>query len=138
MSIRIDLPRCNLHCCKNNTGFGNCKRAELYERCEYTLTKGMLSQQEETRVIKGDLISRSSLREVLKPVVEDTSCPLHIAAYIDQFLSQEPAVDPVKHGQWILKDGRGHGVCSQCHRQDHIDPLATHCRYCGAEMDIEE
>ena len=33
---------------------------------------------------------------------------------------------------WILKDNKGNGTCSHCNRQDSIDPLATHCRYCGA------
>ena len=47
-------------------------------------------------------------------------------------------VAPVKHGRWILVDNNGTGVCSECNRQDHIDPLATHCRYCGALMDGEE
>lgn len=44
----------------------------------------------------------------------------------------------VKHGRWILKDDKGKGVCSACHRQDHIDSLASHCRYCGAKMDGKE
>lgn len=34
---------------------------------------------------------------------------------------------------WILKEN-GHGVCSNCYRQDIIDPLARYCRYCGAEI----
>lgn len=29
---------------------------------------------------------------------------------------------------------KGTAICSNCNRQDHIDPLATHCRYCGAEI----
>lgn len=45
--------------------------------------------------------------------------------------------EPVKHGKWILKDQNGNGVCSNCNRQDNIDPLATNCRYCGAKMDLE-
>ena len=43
--------------------------------------------------------------------------------------------EPVVHGRWILKDDHGSGVCSNCHRQDKIDPLAGFCRYCGARMD---
>ena len=33
-----------------------------------------------------------------------------------------PAADvaPVRHGRWILLDKNGSGVCSECHRQDHI------------------
>ncbi len=46
-------------------------------------------------------------------------------------------VAPVKHARWMMRQF-GCGVCSNCHRQDHIDPLATHCRYCGATMDGEE
>ena len=44
-------------------------------------------------------------------------------------------VTPVRHGRWILVDKNGTGVCSECHKQDYIDPLATYCRYCGALMD---
>ena len=46
-----------------------------------------------------------------------------------------PAVDvrPVVRAFWVgEKDGIG--ICSNCKRLDHNDPLATHCRYCGAEM----
>ena len=25
-------------------------------------------------------------------------------------------------------------ICSKCNRLDHVDPLATHCRYCGASI----
>lgn len=25
-------------------------------------------------------------------------------------------------------------ICSKCYRLDHVDPLATHCRYCGASI----
>lgn len=40
-----------------------------------------------------------------------------------------------KQGEWVEVDRRsGHGVCSNCNRLDGIDPLATHCRYCGAKM----
>lgn len=49
-----------------------------------------------------------------------------------------PTIDcePVRHGEWIIKsDDNSFGVCSWCNRSDHIDPLATHCRYCGAKMD---
>ena len=28
----------------------------------------------------------------------------------------------------------GVGVCSNCHRQDNVDPLAKYCRYCGSKM----
>lgn len=52
-------------------------------------------------------------------------------------IEDAPTIDPEElrpKGEWVLKDGKGNGVCSHCNRQDKIDPLATHCRYCGAKM----
>lgn len=48
-----------------------------------------------------------------------------------------PTLDyaPVRHGEWIMKSHDNFGVCSCCNRSDHIDSLATHCRYCGAKTD---
>lgn len=49
-----------------------------------------------------------------------------------------PAADvvDVKHAHWVgVHDGWG--CCSNCHRMDGIDKLATHCRFCGAKMDGE-
>lgn len=37
----------------------------------------------------------------------------------------------VVHGLWENVQN-GKGCCSNCHRLDSIDNLATHCRYCGA------
>ena len=53
---------------------------------------------------------------------------------------KQPTIEaePVVHGEWILKDDHGKGVCSNCHRQDKIDPLAGFCRYCGADMRGEQ
>ena len=46
--------------------------------------------------------------------------------------------EPVRHGKWLMiTDSKHCGVCSVCFRQDYIDPIATHCRYCGAKMDLE-
>ena len=40
----------------------------------------------------------------------------------------------VVHAKWENVQN-GKGCCSNCHRLDGIDNLATHCRYCGAKMD---
>lgn len=50
-----------------------------------------------------------------------------------------PAADvrPVIHAFWV-GEMDGVGICSNCKRLDHIDPLATHCRYCGASMRKQE
>lgn len=49
-----------------------------------------------------------------------------------------PAADvvEVRRGRWVSVQN-GKGCCSECHRLDAIDPIATHCRYCGARMDGE-
>ncbi len=52
------------------------------------------------------------------------------------FLKKKTNTQP--QAKWILKDDKGNGVCSNCHRQDAIDPLATHCRYCGAPFGFDE
>lgn len=59
-----------------------------------------------------------------------------IADYIEDATTIE--AEPVRHGRWLMiTDSKHCGVCSVCFRQDFIDPLATHCRYCGAKMDLE-
>ena len=42
-----------------------------------------------------------------------------------------------KEAHWVAVDN-GCGVCSNCNRQDRIDSIATHCRYCGAKMEVQE
>ena len=45
-------------------------------------------------------------------------------------------VEKVWKGEWQMVSN-GSGVCSECHRQDKIDPLAKFCRYCGAPLTDE-
>ena len=45
-------------------------------------------------------------------------------------------VEKVWRGEWQMVSN-GIGVCSECHRQDKIDPLAKFCRYCGAAQTDE-
>ena len=95
-----------------------------------------------------EYICRSSLRKAFENADADV-----VADYGDgacdwgfgrknilEVINSVPAADvaPVRHGQWILVDTeKGIGVCSNCNRQDRIDHLATHCRFCGARMDLE-
>lgn len=44
-------------------------------------------------------------------------------------------VEPVIHACWVLRQSNDYAVCSHCCHGDHVDPVATHCRYCGAKMD---
>jgi len=56
--------------------------------------------------------------------------------YVARMIDACPTVGDAKHGDWIMVSSDGtFGVCKACNRSDHIDPLATHCRYCGAKMD---
>ena len=45
-------------------------------------------------------------------------------------------LEKVWRGEWQMVSN-GSGVCSECHRQDKIDPLAKFCRYCGSPMTDE-
>lgn len=72
---------------------------------------------------------------------EDTDkCPRyesgHVMSCVECWNREIPVDDTtVKH--WILVDGTT-GVCPNCHKQDHIDPLAKYCRYCGTRLEVEE
>ncbi len=41
------------------------------------------------------------------------------------------------HAIWLYVHN-GMGVCSNCHRLDGIDPLATNCRYYGRKIYFRE
>jgi hypothetical protein len=63
---------------------------------------------------------------------EKATALLKAARLYDEGVELEPA----RRGKWLMiTDSKHCGVCSECQRQDYIDPLATHCRYCGAKMD---
>lgn len=76
--------------------------------------------------------------ELYSKICERVNTPV-IRNWLGAIISETPAADvaPVKRGKWIMKSFHK-GVCNQCHRLDDIDPLATHCRYCGSKMDLEE
>lgn len=96
-----------------------------------------------------DLISRVTFRNNIQTVLNDTTCPIHIAAEIEQYLELEPAVDavPVVHARWAKMTGmmppeyHGHYECSNC--QWHMKGLRNswtreeelpYCPNCGAKM----
>lgn len=99
-----------------------------------------------------DLISRASFRSNIQTVLNDTTCPIYIAAEIEQYLELEPAVDavPVVHGRWVKMTGmmppeyHGHYECSECGwhmkglrnswtREEEL----SYCPNCGAKMETE-
>ena len=98
------------------------------------------------------LIDPDELERVLRPILTDESCPLHIAAEIDMNLDLMPKVDvvTVRHGKWVDENGnrpygyRFNWLCSECGRPQHT-PTAKllkefeeehrWCHFCGIRMD---
>ena len=102
-------------------------------------------------------VSVKELEEAMKFVTEDTTCPLHIAATIDQTIALLPDADveEVRHGKWISLRGQSYLVhpmkydsngepllqhyvtykCSCCGRVEAKQE--PYCN-CGAKMDCEE
>ena len=84
-----------------------------------------------------EYIEREAALRVLCDACGNAACPKSLiprCSYYEKMQSI-PAADvrPVVRAFWVgEKDGIG--ICSNCKRLDHIDPLATHCRYYGAEM----
>lgn len=90
------------------------------------------------------LIDPDELERILRPILTDESCPLHIAAEIDMNLDLMQKVDivPVRHGWWIDIDTETYTWKIRCSRCNHersmmstgkIYPL--YCENCGARMD---
>lgn len=88
-----------------------------------------------------DLISRASFRSNIQTILNDTTCPIHIAAEIEQYLELEPAVDaaPVVHGLWIYFNCAGNRLyqCSECYHWIDAKTDRNYCPNCGAKMEIE-
>ena len=90
----------------------------------------------------GKLIDEDELEQVLRPILTDESCPLHIAAEIDMNIDLMPKVDavPVKHGRWNCSDDvYENAVCSVCGWDTtepwvHIKEWFQFCPNCGADM----
>ena len=95
--------------------------------------------QKWTEVMATRLIEPNELEKVLRPILTDESCPLHIAAEIDMNIDLMPKVNavPVRHGRWIETK---HGFCcNQCHARRPLDWdgqmwLSSFCPNCGARM----
>ena len=69
-------------------------------------------------------------------VSENTELKERIVNWRKYMAPTREQVEKVWRGEWQMVSN-GSGVCSECHRQDKIDPLAKFCRYCGAPMTDE-
>ena len=97
-----------------------------------------------------EYIKRESIQKALKNVTDDQSCPLFLAAMIEQYIDQEPAADvvEVKHGKWIevQKENIWNDIvpvleCSACGKYTvgtrGIMTKSNYCPNCGAKMGAE-
>ena len=91
------------------------------------------------------LIDANALLNTVSVVTDDITCPLHIAASIDQVIELAPTVDAVEvvHGYWEkeyddLDIDRG-WKCSHCKGSVYQMTYESYqyCPHCGANMDGE-
>lgn len=101
-----------------------------------------------------EYIKRSELQKAMQHVYEDSTCPLHIAAEVDQYITETPAADVVEvvHGRWGDRYGGKYAnplyECSECkgtarYQQNYdvldnglwLQDLTDYCPHCGAKMD---
>lgn len=85
-----------------------------------------------------EYIEREKAIKGLDDITSDNSCPMFIAAEVDQWMEYIPAADvePVRHGYW--QAGYFHDrVCSCCcHPDNDLDDFPhLYCPNCGAKMD---
>ena len=91
----------------------------------------------EKRLIDANAIEAKIEKNFRRLVVNQNKPDLAAAlSYVVDLIIDAPTVDAVEvvHARWENVQN-GKGCCSNCHRLDSIDNLATHCRYCGARMD---
>ena len=87
-----------------------------------------------------ELISKEYLTEMFAQVMGDCTCPLHIAAEIDQIVELAPTIDavPVVHAKWIdAREYCGDYMCSNCDALYGTNKF-KYCPNCGAKMDLED
>jgi hypothetical protein len=83
------------------------------------------------------LINANALLERMNVVTADDTCPLHIAAEIDQEIALAPTVDAVEvvHGRWIEYQIPHIMCCSECDWGTGVQSDFRYCPSCGAKMD---
>lgn len=55
--------------------------------------------------------------------------------WIYKFVKEAPAVDAVRHGQWMSSGGFSGDECTECAFSGEMDSGARYCPSCGAKMD---
>ena len=93
------------------------------------------------------LIDANELLNTVNIITDDITCPLHIAASIDQAIELAPTVDAVEvvHGRWTARDiiakQAGYGQRYYNHAECKVSPCELfkvaydYCPRCGVQMD---
>ena len=75
-----------------------------------------------------------SFMNIKAPTPSDTDC---ILDGVLNLLEEQPTIDPLKHGRWIICREFDHKLkCSQCgcHTVWMDEVVPNYCPYCGARM----
>ena len=90
-----------------------------------------------------EYIDLEELGTAMQHIYNDPTCPMHIAAEIEQIIDCAPAADvaPVVHGRWeflgpnrLIKECMC-GTCSVCKVRSKYIVNTMLCPNCGAKMD---
>lgn len=107
-----------------------------------------------------EYINRESFRNNIQCILNDTTCPMHISAAIEQYIDSETTadIDPVfqfrpeisniqLEAEWKEYTGEDAGLhyCSTCGQQafnydndgEVVEVLSNFCPYCGLPMTEE-
>lgn len=90
-----------------------------------------------------EYIDWEELRTAMQHIYNDPTCPIHIAAEIEQIIDYAPAADvvPVRHGKWdgndctICKLPWNYNMTQDADDWGYFDPMPNYCPNCGAKMD---
>ena len=99
--------------------------SEVHKFCEDALGHPIWTHEFADSCVQKEI--QEKLRPQIMELIQNISALLPVS---------REQVEKVWRGEWQMVSN-GSGVCSECHRQDKIDPLAKFCRYCGAPMTDE-
>lgn len=138
-----------LRCCGHNMIFHYCDKEDC-QYCQYSYYENLhICNVQELGIDAADALEADNERIVnlltalylaneklayvdCQPYTEIDGEEM-IDDWVKTLVYEELKAQLPKEAHWVAVDN-GHGVCSNCNRQDSIDNMATHCRYCGARL----
>ena len=106
------------------------RRDKVHVQIERALCDGLPYHRTIDEIPTADVVARDCYDRIL---AENDTMREQLAQIGKKTGDKMDDVRPVVRAFWV-GEMDGVGICSNCKRLDHIDPLATHCRYCGADM----